>query len=274
MKKLNLLYMLIFGTCLIASAQIQQENFNATSLPAGWSVTSSPSGCQYQFGYKGGMLGSGFTNPASFPSGAAYYLDDGCADDGYSVELEGPAIDLSTEGVTSVAIEIIYNHQTFSNDGDFMVDVWDGSNWQNVFLVDGDTPLQNTGTNQTSTIDVSSYINSNFKVKFVYTDENSLTYGIGIDDYKLLDTATAGIEDLVNVGFNYYPNPTVNDMLTMHANEDISLVNVYNTIGQKLIAKKPVAHESKIQMQHLPAGVYIVQVAIGAREGSFKVIKQ
>ena len=274
MKKLNLLYILIFGACLITSAQIQEENFNASSLPAGWSVTSSPSGCNYQFGYTNGMLGSGFTNPASFPSGAAYYIDDGCPDNGYIVELEGPSIDQVTEGVTSIAIKIVYNHQTFSNDGDFMVDVWDGSSWQNVFLVDGDTPLQNTGLNQTSTIDVTSYINANFKVKFVYDDENSLTYGIGIDDYKLLDTATAGIEELVNVGFNYYPNPTVNDVLTLHANEDISVVNIYNVIGQKVIAKKPVALESKIQMKNLPSGVYIVQVAVGVREGSFKVIKQ
>ena len=274
MKKLNLLYILIFGTCLITSAQIQEENFNATSLPAGWSVTSSPSGCNYQFGYTGGMLGSGFTNPASFPSGAAYYIDDGCVDNGYFVELEGPVVDLSTEGVTSVAIEITYNHQTFSNDGDFLIDVWDGSNWQNVFLVDGDTPVQNSGVNQTSTIDVSSYINSNFKVKFIYTDENSLTYGIGIDDYKLLDTATAGIEELAAVGFNYYPNPTVNDVLTLHAEENISVINIYNVIGQKVIERKPVAHESKIQMENLPSGVYVVQVAVGAREGSFKIIKQ
>lgn len=274
MKKLNLLYILIFGACLITSAQIQEENFNGSSLPAGWSVTSSPSGCNYQFGYTGAMLGSGFTNPASFQSGAAYYIDDGCADNGYDVELEGPSIDLISEGVTSIAIEIVYNHQTFSNDGDFLVDVWDGESWQNVFLVDGDTPIQNSGVNQTSTIDVTSYINANFKVKFVYDDENSLTYGIGIDDYKLIDTATAGIEELVNVGFNYYPNPTVNDVLTLHANEDISMVNVYNVIGQKVIAKKPVALESKIQMENLPSGVYIVQVTVGTREGSFKIIKQ
>ena len=274
MKKLNLLYILIFGACLITSAQIQEENFNGTSLPAGWSVTSSPSGCNYQFGYTGGMLGSGFTNPASFQSGAAYYIDDGCPDNGYIVELEGPSVDLLTAGVTSIAIEIVYNHQTFSNDGDFLVDVWDGESWQNVFLVDGDTPKQNTGINQTSTIDVTSYINANFKVKFVYDDENSLTYGIGIDDYKLIDTATAGIEELVNVGFNYYPNPTVNDVLTLHANEDISMVNIFNIIGQKVIAKKPIALESKIQMENLPSGVYIVQVTVGAREGSFKVIKQ
>ena len=90
----------------------------------------------------------------------------------------------------------------------------------------------------------------------------------------MLDTATAGIEDLVDLGFNYYPNPIVEDVLTLHANENISIVNIYNTIGQKVIAKRPVALKSQIQMQHLPVGVYIVNVAIGQREGSFKVIKR
>jgi hypothetical protein len=273
MKKLNLLYIFICAS-LISNAQIQQETFNGATLPMGWTATSSPSACNWQYGYTGTMPGSGFSNPASFPTGAAIFIDDGCADDGYSVELEGPAVDLVAAGVTSAAVEIIYNHQTFSNDGDFLVDVWDGSTWQNILTVSGDSPASNSGNNQTTNIDVTAHINNAFKVKFIYDDEDSLTWGIGIDDYKLLDTATAGIEDLVDLGFNYYPNPIVEDVLTLHANENISFVNIYNTIGQKVIAQRPVAIKSQIQMQHLPEGVYIVNVAIGQREGSFKVIKR
>jgi len=275
MKKLNLLYIIFcFGITTI-SAQIQQENFNGNSLPSGWSVTPPASGCNWQFGYTGDLKGSGFTNPASFTSGGIIFDDDACGPDfNNHIELEGPTVDLVASNVTSAAIEIVFNHQTFANVGKFFVEVWNGSTWQNVLTVAGDTPPSNTGTNETINIDVTTHINSAFKVKFIYDDENDLTWGIGIDDYKLLNTATASIDDLIDLGFNYYPNPIVNDVLTLHANENISIINVYNVIGQKVVATKPVALESKINMQNLPVGVYIVHVAIGRKEGSFKIIKQ
>jgi len=279
MKKLNLLY-IIFCFYFAANAQIQVESFEGTSIPNGWSATTTSSGCEWVFGYTAAMPGT-FFNPVFFTTGAAVFEDNynvanpnSCGDNGYTVELEGPAVDLIAAGTTSAAVEIIYNHQTFSNDGDFMVDVWDGTGWQNILFVDGDMPSANSGTTKTSVVDVTPYINSAFKVKFIYGDENTVTYGIGIDNYQLMDTATAGIEDLLDSGFSYYPNPIVNDELTLKSNENISIVNIFNIIGQKVIAKKPVAFESKIQLQNLPAGVYIVQVVIGSKEGSFKVIKK
>jgi len=279
MKKLHIIYILFFGACFITSAQIQEENFNATSMPMGWIATSGPTGCTWESGYTGPIEGSGYNNPSSFASGGVIFNDFACGGSiANYVELEGPAIDLVAAGVSSVAIEITYNHQTFGNNGDFLVDVWDGSTWQNVLLVDGDSPFVDSGNNETTVIDVTAYINSSFKVKFIYDDQqdelNQFTFGVGIDDYKLLDTATAGIEDLESSGFGYYPNPVVSDELTLHSNENITTVNIFNVIGQKVIARKPVALESKIQMQYLPEGVYIIQVAIGAKEGSFKVIKQ
>ena len=274
MKKLNLLYILFFVSFTI-NAQIQKESFNGNTLPAGWTATTPASGCTWEFGYTGSLKGSGFSNPASFATGGVIFDDDACgANMNNLIELESPAVDLVAAGVISADVKIVYNHQTFANDGNFSVDVWDGSAWQNILFVDGDSPAQNTGLNQTSTIDVTPYINNAFKVKFIYDDQNSLTWGVGIDDYQLLDTAVAGIEDLISTGFSYYPNPVTDNILTLKANEDISLVNIYNTIGQKVIAKKPTALESKINLQHLPEGVYIVQVAIGRKEGSFKIIKQ
>lgn len=274
MKKLNLLYIL-FCVGFISNAQIQKENFNANSLPSGWSMTAGPTGCAWQFGYTGSLVGSGFTNSASFSSGGVAFNDDACGEFiNNIVELEGPTIDLVAANVVSAGIELVYNHQAIGVSGNFMVDVWDGSVWQNVLFVDADDTAPNTGTNQTTNIDVSAYINNSFKVKFIYDDENTRTWGVGIDNYKLLNTATANIGDLVDLGFNYYPNPVVNDVLTLQANEEISIINVYNMIGQKVIAKKPITLESKLNMENLPEGMYIVNVAIGKKEGSFKVIKQ
>ena len=272
-KKISII---LFISCIgfNVNGQIQEETFNGASLPTGWSASTSPSGCDWQFGHTGSIPGSGFSNPASFASGGALFVDDGCADNGYTVELEGPTVDLVAASVTSAAIDLIYNHQTFSDSGEFMVDVWDGSEWQNVLTVSGDSPPSNTGTNETVNIDVSAHINSAFKVRFVYDDENSLTWGLGIDDYKLQNTATASIDDLVNLGFNYYPNPVNNNELSLHAKEEISSIDVYNIIGQKVISKKPLAIETKLNLQHLSDGVYIIHVTISEQRGSFKVIKQ
>ena len=273
MKKINLLYILLC-VCFITNAQIQEETFTGTSLPTGWTATTPASGCAWQFGYTGAMPGT-FVNPVFYPTGAALFDDNSCGS-GFNntLELVAPAVDLVAANVVSAAIEIVYNHQTFSNDGDFNVDVWDGSSWQNVLFVDGDSPSSSSGTNQTSIIDVTSHINAAFQVRFRYTDENSLTYGIAIDNYKLEDTATAGIDDLLSSGFSYYPNPVVNEQLTLNANDNISLVNIHNVIGQKVIAQKPANLKATIPMSNLPEGVYIVHVVIGEKEGSFKVIKQ
>lgn len=281
--KRAIIFSIIFSICTTLSAQIQEETFNAASIPAGWTATSTPgSGCSWQFGYTGKMPGTNNGNPTSdFPTGAAFFEDnyyienpDGCPDDGYTVELTGPAVDLVAAGVISADVEIVYNHQAFGISGNFMVDVWNGISWQNILFVDADSPSSTSSTNQTATIDVTPYINSAFRIKFIYQDENSVTWGVGIDNYMLLDTATAGIEDLAELGFSYYPNPTVNNELQLRADQEIDIVNVYNTIGQKIITRKPTLNKDTIKMDHLPSGVYIVHVVIAEKEGSFKIIKQ
>lgn len=267
MKKINFIYILV---CIsfISNAQLQHEDFNAITLSAGWSVVEPNNGCKWKFGYKGDLKGSGLQNQTSFQSGGVVFNDYSCG--GFvnnKVKLVGPEINLTEKKIVEASIEITYNLRTFSNDGSFKVNVWDGSTWQNVLAVSEDT-------NTTSNIDVSQYINSAFKVQFVYDDEDSLTWGVGIDDYKLTGVVSSGVEGLESVGFVYYPNPVVNDELTLLSSKDISVVNVYNSIGQRVISKNPVALESKLDMQNLASGTYIVQVTIDNKKGIFKILKQ
>ncbi len=278
MKRITYILILLCSINLTL-AQIQEENFNATTIPAGWSSTNTSS-CDWQFGYTGPLVGSGTTNPSSFPSGGVIFDDNACGTGiANRLELEGPEIDLVAANVTSAAIEIIYNHQAFVGDGDFLVEVWDGSAWQTVLTVDNDAPAPNSGTNATSVIDVTTHINANFKVKFIYDDEhnpptNNITLGVGIDDYKLIDTATASIDDLISDGFSYYPNPVIENNLTLNAKEVISDVIVYNVLGQTVYKSQPNALQSNIRMSHLPVGSYIVNVAVGEKKGTFKILKQ
>ncbi len=266
MKKLNLIYIFCCFS-FIMQAQIQEENFNASTLPSGWSMNNSTE-CTWKFGYTKSLPFMKPTAPVKLSSGSVIFNDNKCgAFINNRLELEGPEVDLSAEGVFKAAIEIVYNHQAFVSSGNFMVDVWDGDDWQNVLTVTDDSPAKgSTDIATTSLIDVSDYINSAFKVRFVYDDENSRTYGVAIDNYKLINTAPEG-------GFVYYPNP-VNDDLNIRARESIAIINVYNSIGQLVMSKRPSEIATKIEMGTLASGMYLVQLEAGTLKENFKIFKK
>jgi hypothetical protein len=273
MKKIYIIILVCIG--FIANAQIQKEDFNTSDLPKGWSITQPKSGCTWEFGNKGKIIGSGFQNPATFPSGGVIFNDYKCGDfKNNIIELISPVVNLIESNIIASTIELTYNLQTFSGDGNFKINVWNGNSWENIWIDSEDTKANQNGKNKKISIDVSEYINSAFRVKFIYDDEDSLTWGLGIDDYKLTGIAASKVEGLERIGFNYYPNPVINDELTLVSSEKISTVNVYNSLGQRVISKKPLALQSKLKMQKLNSGAYIVTVLIGETEGSFKIIKK
>ena len=273
MKKLSFIYIL-FCASIIANAQLQHENFNASSMPDGWSATQTDGGHSWEFGYSGNLKGSGIQNPASFQSGGVVFKDYASGDFNHNiVTLSSPAIDLKTKYIVEASIELTYNLRTFANDGNFKVNVWDGDIWQNVLTVSEDTNSKNSGESTTSTIDVTDYINSEFKVQFIYDDENSLTWGVGIDDYKLTGVVGSGVDSFESIGFQYYPNPVVDGELTLVSSQEISNITVYNTLGQKIMSNRPTILETKLNMQNFASGTYIVQVTIGDKIGNIKIIK-
>lgn len=270
MKKITLIFLMLF-IVTIANAQLQEEGFGAITLPTGW-TESNTTGCTWQFGYTGNMPGSGSAgNEADFPTGAALFDDSVCgALSKDRTTLTGPSVDLT--GVTNAEIEVIYNLQVFGDKGEFIVEVFDGTSWKQVYFQETDTP-RNTGMNESQTIDVSNYINNTFAVRFIYDDEGISAIGLGIDDYKLNDTTVAGIEELSDFGFEYSPNPVAN-VLKLNAKEDIEQVNVYNLLGQHVLKHKPSKSSVRLNMNHLPTGAYIVHVQIENKVGTFKILKE
>lgn len=84
---------------------------------------------------------------------------------------------------------------------------------------------------------------------------------------------------LATTGFNtgsfrYYPNP-VSGILTVSYNNEISLVEVFNLLGQKVLENNAKATSATINMDGLQAGTYLVKVTDAySNTATVKVIKQ
>ncbi|WP_300492269.1 GEVED domain-containing protein [Flavobacterium sp.] len=74
-------------------------------------------------------------------------------------------------------------------------------------------------------------------------------------------------------GLKYYPNPVI-DVFTVTYTNDITSVEVFNLIGQRVIAVQPNATTALVDMSALPTGAYIMQIKANGQSQSVKVIKK
>lgn len=75
-----------------------------------------------------------------------------------------------------------------------------------------------------------------------------------------------------NANFKYYPNP-VSNILTVSYSEAITGLKLYNMVGQQLITKSVNSNETQIDMSHLPAGSYLLEVSAGNKSKMVKLLK-
>ncbi|RKS25670.1 putative secreted protein (Por secretion system target) [Flavobacterium endophyticum] len=80
------------------------------------------------------------------------------------------------------------------------------------------------------------------------------------------------VDGFDNANFKYYPNP-VNNILTVSYTEAITGLKLYNMVGQQLITKSVNSNETQIDMSHLPAGSYLLEVSVGSKSKMVKLIK-
>jgi len=159
----------------------ESEDFEGASVPAGWSTVIEAGSADWTFGSNAMPLGPNFaTNAAIF--------DDDAAGSGQVnlVRLLSPAYDLT--GASNAQLSFEYAIQDFIGSGSLEAEVWDGSAWQQVLFIDDmDVEPINTGD-----IDVSSFANPAFQVRFTYDDEGDWAWGAGIDNFLLSYEASAG----------------------------------------------------------------------------------
>jgi Secretion system C-terminal sorting domain/Ig-like domain CHU_C associated/GEVED domain len=113
---------------------------------------------------------------------------------------------------------------------------------------------------------------------FVLTDGATYYATQTIDDcespgFAITVDVTLGNGEFSTASFAYHPNP-VKDMLTLSYDKNISGVEVYNIVGQKVIAKTIGQNQAQIDMSQLSAGTYMVKVMSDTASKTIKVVKQ
>ena len=122
------------------------------------------------------------------------------------------------------------------------------------------------------TLSLDAYAGQDVYVSFRHYDTTD-QWLLGLDDVKIQYDSGASVEDLQAKVFSYHPNP-VSNVLNLQAHVAISNVNIYNILGQEVLAVTPSQTQSEIDFSSLKAGVYLVKVQIGNTEGTFKIVKQ
>ena len=85
--------------------------------------------------------------------------------------------------------------------------------------------------------------------------------------------AIMGLNDDVEAGFSYFPNPAT-DVLTITSGSNIDRVEVYDLNGRLLMESIDANPTVKVYLSNFTAGTYLVKAMAGSTVKSFPVIKQ
>jgi GH18 family chitinase/chitodextrinase len=134
----------------------------------------------------------------------------------------------------------------------------DGSSWNNLKSITGNTALVNNHTGLTGT---GRYIR-------IYGTARGTAWGYSIFELEVYGTAAAQAArtaTLTEASISVYPNPA-EDHVTIHVPEgwqDAAIVTVVNAYGKSFISQKVTEKESTLQLSSLPQGQYIIQITHG-----------
>lgn len=106
--------------------------------------------------------------------------------------------------------------------------------------------------------------------KFIGIRYNNYGSGFSVDNLKVTNPLSTQSNALAN--FNHAYN-TQTKTLLVNANESLTNIELFNTLGQKVFASSLNSNNASIDLSSLTDGVYIANVKTANASESFKLIK-
>ena len=94
-----------------------------------------------------------------------------------------------------------------------------------------------------------------------------------LDNVEVFPTPAASINKFEDANFSLSPNPA-KEVLNLKASKAISNIEIYNVMGQKILAKKINAVNKSIDISKLNKGMYLMNVTIDSTTESYRFIKE
>jgi hypothetical protein len=258
----------------LGNAQVFSENFNGGTMPAGWTTNNPDTSENWGVGAENSF--------ATFPSSAAFFDDNNAGEDGINsnATLTSPVINLTA--VASSKLSFKYANMMYNDDSILKVEVFNGASWVEVFTFSGeagdwgldpDTFVFYVETYAEATdIDLTPYINADFRLRFIYDDAGDYSYGAVVDDIvissDLLSTSDVSVKNTLEV----YPNPVKDNIYIKPDLPSGTVISVTDMSGK--IIKTFKEKSDGYNLSALPKGTYLIQINTDQSIIRKKVIKQ
>jgi hypothetical protein len=147
-----------------------------------------------------------------------------------------------------------------------------GATWTTITTFDASSNVSNTLN--TFSLDLPSFTSATTLFALYATDgtvDDTPDYDFFIDNFAIQTSLGNSSFDITN--FSYYPNP-VKNTLNLSYNQEISNIEVFNFLGQKVISNVINANAAQIDMSNLSKGAYMVRVTSNNQVKTIKVIKE
>ena len=182
-----------------------------------------------------------------------------------------PAVDLSE--IEEAQIEVTYNLQVEQHQGKFIIEVFDGSAWKQVFNQETASP-KNTGKNEVVLLNISDFLNDSFQVRFVYDDEGDIVaQGLGIDHFEIKDTSVVDRQYEEILGAINVLNLPEN-VLVLDANEKLGKQEAFEDIAAHMQNTELTTDSIMYNISEFKTGTNMFRVQEENNVGSFKALKK
>lgn len=206
--------------------------------------------------------------------------------------LESPSINLFDLATAYVEVKIWNDVQDDSINGTLHVDkLWleisteNGNKYSPISLQLGGVCDLNTGVPKVAgwsrlKLDLTPYVDNNVKIRFHFTSNESISRPGSYIDNFLITGRQRGYDFInesskSNITINSYPNPFT-DFITVETynNTGNTFATIIDLYGQTLLSKQIIGNKTKVDLGHLPVGVYYVKIQDSKGFNAIKIIKK